>query len=918
MSGNKRLRGFVLVLGALGAALAGSLWAQQEASPAEKVQKVVFSNCSGCHTGGGHAGGLQMDSIETLLKGGNRGAIVVPGKPDESLLVKALSYTDSGLQMPPRGKIPEADIDSVRTWVAGLTASAIAAPAANKVSEAAPKGRPMLAPPASTVTAAPEPEVVIAKADAVTPEQEVFFESKIRPVLSTNCYMCHTQAASGGLRLDSREAILKGGRSGAVAISGKPEESLLVKAIHYDPSARVKMPPAGKLKADEVAALETWIKDGLPWPEAKIARPVLPAKAREFWSFQAPVKPAVPAVNSTWVKNDIDRFVLAKLAEKNLKPVGDADKRTLIRRVTYDLTGLPPTAEEVNAFVTDKSPQAYESLIERLLASRAYGERWGRKWLDLARYADTSGSGGDNPIPQAIKYRDYVIRAFQKDKPYDRFVREQIAGDLMPAQTEEEHWENVVATGYLAGAPRGDERDSHISDGVDNLGYTFLGMSVGCARCHDHKFDPIPTANYYSLYGIYNSTKFPSPGDGGAHRFQTGFTYRDPKALEREDFKVFSTQLEPITNALVAVMKLPGTYDDLVPQLQKRRMNMFEHAPDLGESAYAVTEGEPKDEKIHIYGDMKNLGALAPRGFLQVLGGGPLAEGTKGSGRAELVDWLLSPNNPLTARVMVNRIWQGHFGKGIVATPNDFGLRGTAPSNQALLDYLAVKFVENGWSIKSMHRLILTSHAYQLSTESTPQNDAIDPENALIWRHSRHRLESEEIRDSMLAISGLLDPTPGGPHPFPAMASWNYEEQNMFEANPKEYENDKRSVYAMVQRTVRPQFFILFDGPSTNANTEQRTASLTPLQALYFMNGEFPKRTGAALASRLLSGGVTDAQAVDRGFQLVYGRPAAKEEADRSLAFLSQSMQGGAKSREAAFTLFAQALFASNEFMFVE
>ena len=351
-------------------------------------------------------------------------------------------------------------------------------------------------------------------------------------------------------------------------------------------------------------------------------------------------------------------------------------------------------------------------------------------------------------------------------------------------------------------------------------------------------------------------------------------------------------------------------------------MNMFEHAPDLGESAYAVKEGEPEDSRIQIYGDAKNLGATAPRGFLQVLGGGPLPEGTKGSGRMELADWIANAVNPLTARVMVNRIWQGHFGRGIVPTLNDFGLRGTAPSNQELLDFLATRFIESGWSIKTIHRDILYSHAYRLSSASQAEDAAIDPENAYVWRHSRHRLESEEIRDSMLSMSGLLDPSVGGVHPFPPMAKWNYEEQNMFEANPAEYENDRRSVYSMVQRTVRPQFFILFDGPSINAPTEQRTNSITPLQALYFMNGDFPKRIAGALAKKL--GTPTD-DAIRQAFQTVYGRPAANEELAATRGFLAKASDTLAtnttKSNDArsqAFEQFLKALFASNEFMFVE
>ncbi|MEI9815134.1 MAG: PSD1 and planctomycete cytochrome C domain-containing protein [Acidobacteriota bacterium] len=892
------------------------------------VQRIIFSNCQGCHTNGGHAGSLVMNTYETLNAGGSRGAEIVPGDAAASRLWQAMDYKDPSLRMPPRGRIPQEDIDKVRDWINSLKGGAPAPvnSAAAKPAEQPPQGRPMLAPAVAAKVVPPpaaDAEMKTASTDAVaiTPDQERFFESRIRPLLTENCYGCHTQAANGGLRLDSREAVLKGGKDGAVVVPGKPEESLLVRAIHYD--AKLKMPPKGPLAADEVSALEQWVRQGLPWPKPTVANATVSDAARSFWSFQKPVRPVVPQSASKWAYNDLDRFVLAKQAENKLNVVGDADKRTLIRRATYDLTGLPPTPAEVEAFVADKSSDAYPKLVERLLASPAYGERWGRKWLDLVRYADTSGEDGDFPIPQAIKYRDWVIQAFNSDKPYDQFVRAQLAGDLMPSKSEDERWQNIVATGYLASAQRMEDRNGFLADAVDNLGYTYMGVSVACARCHNHKFDPIPTADYYSLYGIMKSTSFPNPGSSGV-RYQTGFTYRDPKALQREDWKLFQSQLEPVANALSAVMKLPGTYDDLVPQLQVRRMNLFQRAPDLGESAYAVTEGQPQSVRVQIYGDDRNLGAEAPRGFPHVMGGGALPEDTKGSGRLELANWLTSSDHPLTARVMVNRIWQGHFGKGIVATPNDFGSRGAAPSNQMLLDYLATKFMDSGWSIKAMQREIMLSHTYQLSSSDDAANEKVDPDNVYLWRHSRHRLEAEEVRDSLLSMSGLLDTKPGAEHPFPAMSTWNFEQQNMYDADYSKFENDKRTVYMMVQRTIRPQFFILFDGPSTNLSTDQRGNSLTPLQALYFMNGDFPKRAAGALTKRVQAG-ATPEEAVKQAFLLVYGRPGSQEELDRTTSFLSNlrdqlATKGtpGTATQQEAFEHFVKALFASNEFMFVE
>ena len=541
----------------------------------------------------------------------------------------------------------------------------------------------------------------------------------------------------------------------------------------------------------------------------------------------------------------------------------------------------------------------------------------------VVRYADTSGGGGDYPIPQAAKYRDYVVKSFNDDKPFDRFVKEQIAGDLLPSQSEAEHWQNLIATGYLAGTNRADGKQIFVADAVDNLGSAFLGVTVGCARCHNHKFDPIPTADYYALYGILASTHYPESGNDEV-RFQRGFVYRDPEALNREDSKIFETQLKPIQNAIEAVMKLPGTYDDLVPQLEARRMHLFEHAPDLGESAYAVTEGEPEDANIQHYGDPRDLGEKVPRGFLQVLGGSALPPGAKGSGRMELANWIASKDNPLTARVIVNRIWQGHFGRGIVPTANDFGTRGVAPSNQALLDHLALKFIDNGWSIKTLHKEILLSHAYMLSSADSAANEEIDPDNAFLWRHSRSRLDAEEIRDSLLAVSQLLDRSPAPTHPFPPQSEWNWEDQNHFAPDVSKYETDRRTVYMMIQRTVRLPYFTLFDGPNTNVSTEQRSTSLTPLQALYFMNADFPRRAAKNLASTLLAKGPPEKSVVEEAFLTVYGRPPAPAETERATAFLHKTADAYATHDRAtakqsvALEELLKALFASNEFMFVE
>jgi mono/diheme cytochrome c family protein len=879
----------------------------------EGLKPILAKSCSGCHTFGGHAGGLKLDSYESVLKGGDRGPAVVPGEPQNSLLVKAIHYDDPDLKMPPRGKLANADIAAIEKWIESASAAALPSVTAKPVVEPPTKVAPAPAPPPS------EPVPVV---DAqISPEQEKFFETQIRPLLTKNCYACHTNLSSGGLRLDSREAMLKGGKDGDVVVPGHPESSLLVSAIHYD--AKLRMPPSGPLKREEVAAIEQWISEGAKWPTASPVTATRVTEAqRKFWSFQAPVQPAVPAVTSSWAYTDIDRFVLAKLAEQHLKPVADADQRTLIRRATYDLTGLPPTPAEVQSFLDDKSKEAYEHLVDRLLASKAYGERWGRMWLDVVRYADTSGGGGDYPIPQAYKYRDYVIQSFIDDKPYDRFIREQIAGDLLPAQFAAEHWQNLVATGYLAGTNRADGKQVFVADAVDNLGSAFLGVTLGCARCHDHKFDPIPASDYYAVYGILASTHYPESGTDEV-RFQRGFVYRDPHAMDREDSKIFQAQLKPIQDAIEAVLKLPGTYDDLIPQLQARRMHLFEHMPDLGESAYAVTEGEPEDARIQRYGDPRDLGDKVGRGFLQVLGGSALPVDVRGSGRLELANWIASKSNPLTARVIVNRVWQGHFGRGIVATANDFGTRGSAPSNQALLDYLACKLMDSGWSLKALHKEILLSHAYMLSSADSAANEEIDPDNTYIWRHSRNRLDAEEVRDSLLAVSQLLDRSPAGPHPFPPQAEWNWEDQNHFAPDMTNYETDRRTVYMMIPRTVRLPYFTLFDGPNTNVSTEQRSSSLTPLQALYFMNADFPRRCARNLAAILLATEDSEKDRIEQAFWTVYGRPPVPAEAEGAAGFLHKtadaySTHGVSAVQPVALEELLKALFASIEFMFVE
>jgi len=898
----------------------------------EQMKPVITQHCNGCHTFGGHSGGLRMDSLTSLMQGGDDGPVIIPGDPDSSMLMIALRYQDQDLQMPPKGQLSDADVAAVAKWIKDMGKAAPNGPSASPSAPAplAPAPLTPSTPMASAVLPTATPAMVKAADAAIPPvsvqvafEQDQYFEMKVRPILIRNCYGCHAGSARGGLELTSRAKMLKGGKDGVVVVPGHPEASVLISAIHYT-NDKLMMPPSSPMKREDVAVIEQWIRDGARWPKMETAadRSHISPDDRKFWSFHAPVRPAVPVVQGNWAYNDIDRFVLAKLHEKHLEPVRDADKRTLIRRVTYDLTGLPPTPPEIDAFLSDKSPQAYEHLVDRLLASPAYGERWGRMWLDVVRYADTSGGGGDYPIKQAYKYRDYVIAAFNQDKPYDEFIREQIAGDLLPYKSEPEHWQHIIATGYLAEAVRADR--AWTSDAVDNLGAAYLGLTVGCARCHDHKFDPIPTSDYYALKGIFDSTHFPDPGSDNS-RMQTGFVVRDEAKAESPQYTIFRAQMKPIVDAINAVQRLPGTYDDLMPQLQARRMNLLAHAPPELETAYAVTEGSPQNALIQKHGDPTDLGDEVPRGTLQVLGGGPLPANTKGSGRLELANWIASKNNPLTARVIVNRLWQGHFGRGIVVTPNDFGTRGVPPSDQALLDYLAFQLMDNGWSLKSIQREILLSHAYRLSTADSAANEAVDPDDDYVWRHRRQRLDAEEIRDSLLADSGTLDRTPAGPQPFPPQSQWNWEEQNPFAPNLARYENNHRTVYMMVQRSVRHPYLTLFDGADPEASTDLRSSSLTPLQALYFMNGDFPRKCAGELAPKLFTEDASESIAIRRAFLLIYGRPVSAEELKRSTTFLHDAAAvyaahgaSATAAQKGAEQSYLQAMFASNEFMFIE
>ncbi len=1068
-----------------------------------------------------------------------------------------------------------------------------------------------------------------------------YFETNVRPVLVRQCLGCHSSSAMSGLRLDSRDGMLKGGTRGPALVPGKPAESLILRAVRQ--SDTLRMPPSGKLKDAEIAALAQWIEMGAPWGAAQTAKS--PDASKKYWAFIPPTEPRVPEVrNAAWVKSPLDRFILAALEAKGLTPAPAADKRTLIRRATYDLTGLPPTPEEIRAFLEDTRPDAFARVVDRLLASPRYGERWGRHWLDVARYADSNGLDENLVYRHAFRYRDYVIQSFNKDKPYDLFLKEQLAGDLLPGPVSDpETFERWTATGFLSlGAKMLAEDDpvkmemDIVDEQLDTTARTFMGLTVGCARCHDHKFDPIPQADYYSLAGIFKSSKTmenfkvvatwheyvlapeaereklkehkarieaktkeikgisdaedlklisearehvgkyllaaedmlhyerivlrpaaaggktpadairraagsfdrgnaphtlekekpnvptgakgpffveydmtvaaagdyqldfleeevgggtvdvwvngvleqrgkrpvenreASPDAGGwsvtgvfplkagrntirlehktrfpyfeallLHPLPRGFaaprsleqvsrqyginpgflekwveeirrskgapasvlyallTYQDkgsladdalkgwtspaaerfrgfqPKSREeladryqelfaeadREWQKVQKERAntpKPKTE-VNAVKQEPGLTDarmeafrelsyakagpfsafpdarfyypqaarEQLEALEAERKELEQATPDLPR-AMGVTEGAKiANIPIHLRGSHWTLGEEVPRRFPRVIAGEnqpPIPPGQ--SGRLQLAEWLAKPDHPLTSRVMANRIWRWHFGRGVVPSVDNFGRLGEAPTNQALLDWLALRFVEQGWSIKQMHRTIMLSSTYQLSSAFNARAAEVDPENTLLWRASRQRLEAEEIRDAVTAVTGIIDLTAGG-----TLLSYKDRDYvaNTSRRGGTDYDAPRRSVYIPVVRSSMYEMFQAFDLPDPSTANGDRNSTVIAPQALFMMNAPLVLKATRSMASKLLAEtGVDDAGRIREVYERALGRPPAATDVDRALTFIAQ-IEKAMESRETdaaqrhlfAWQSFCKALLASNEFIYV-
>jgi mono/diheme cytochrome c family protein len=744
-----------------------------------------------------------------------------------------------------------------------------------------------------------------ARADAPPPdsagrEATEFFESKIRPVLAENCLSCHgPKKQQGGLRLDSRSAAFTGGDNGPVVVAGKPDESLLIKAVRQ--AGELKMPPKGKLTTNQVDALAQWVRMGAPWPEhaAGVAKRSVADAREQHWSFRPVQNPTPPPVKDTdRVSTPVDAFVLARLEQKGLSLSPPAGRRTLIRRVTFDLTGLPPTPAEVEEFVNDKTPDAYPRLVERLLASPAYGERWGRHWLDIARYSDTKGYvfTEERRYPNSFTYRDYVIRAFNEDKPYDQFLVDQLAADrLSPGEDNSA----LAALGFLTLGRRFlNNQQDIIDDRIDVTMRGLQGLTVACARCHDHKFDPIPTRDYYSLYGIFASSHEP------AELPLLGKPAPSPEleAFEGE-LKKRTEVVDEFTEKHKDELKSGNVkFRNELVKLKNKVTQWKVNGPGAPPRAMVLVDlPSPVHPHVLKRGNPGNPGDEVPRQFLEVLAGPERKPFKDGSGRLELARSIASRDNPLTARVMVNRVWMHHFGKGLVPTPGDFGARGEPPTHPELIDWLATRFMEHGWSVKQLHRLIVLSNTYQQASDDDPKARSIDSENRLLWKMNRRRLDFEQMRDALLAVGGRLDRTAGG-RPVEIV-------EPPF--------STRRTVYGFIDRQNLPGLFRTFDFASPDVSTPQRYTTTVPPQALFLMNSPFVIQQAKRFANRPDVGWfTTDENSIDRMHRLAYGRPAEPDEVELGLGFLAAAKENGAKltPREQ----YAQVLMLANEFAFVD
>jgi len=810
----------------------------------------------------------------------------------------------------------------------------------------------------------------VARSDESMPDSAgiKFFETRIRPLLLKNCGDCHgAEDQESDLRVDTYTGMINGGVSGPLIVPGNVKESLLISVIEYQNEA-LQMPPDEKLSEDEIQLLKKWVTIGAPHPAQNEAVSMAPRRspidlteARRYWAFQPIISPDAPTLDGNeWVKTPVDAFILKMHQKQNLAPVAPADKLTLIRRATFDLTGLPPTPEEISVFLADTSPSAYEKVLDRLLDSPRYGERWGRHWLDVVRYADSNGQDENQAFVDAWRFRDYVIKSFNDDKPFNDFLIEQIAGDLLFQQKEmvkqpdgslvpkDDDFELLIASGFLSLGPKVlAEKDfvkkkmDIVDEQIDAIGQAVLGLTLACARCHDHKFDPISTADYYAVAGILKSTKTmrSMKTNDVCNEYEIATAEeRKQKRLHDELIKQKNLEISAViaeANAKLAANTEAGARNDkpkdaeqyfpeetktALKSLRSQLASIKKMAVPLP-TAMGVTEGTPSDLQIHVRGSHLTLGKTVKRGVPAVLefdGGLTLPENV--SGRLELAKWLSHARNPLTARVAVNRIWRWHFGKGIVPTTNNFGKLGEVPTHPELLDWLASEFVRQGWSFKSMHKLLMLSNTYQLSSRDKPHNSLIDVENRFYWRADVRRLEAEAIRDSLLAASGLLDTTMGGSILNTPKGRLVFNHRS---TDPTTYDTNIRSVYLPVVRNNLYDVFSLFDYSSTDIPLGDRPQSTIAPQALFMMNSPLIKSVSTAMADRLMLESATDEERVDRLYKLALGRPPSHQEQARFLDYVGRfesmlsEVQSAPNPKRAAWSACLQGVFASNEFIYV-
>lgn len=758
----------------------------------------------------------------------------------------------------------------------------------------------------------------VVRGEAISAEDLTFFENRIRPVLVEHCYECHSADSpelGGQLLLDGRNGIRTGGESGPALIEGKPAASLIIQALRYEGP---EMPPDQPLPEAVIRDFEKWVERGAPDPRAPgpLDEPTKNASHSKdpdtLWSLQPPRDPPVPDVHdSSWPRDSLDRFVLSGIEAAGLAPTHDAESRTLIRRLYYDLTGLPPSLEAVDRFIAARDREgaaAIERLVDTLLESPQFGERWGRHWLDVARYGESNGNDGlgRNPtFPHAWRYRDYVISAFNSDTPYDRFLTEQIAGDLLPADSPEQRDRQLVATAFLAltAKPAKAMNESFemdvVADQIDVIGRGVMGLSVACARCHDHKFDPIPTRDYYALAGLFTNT-------------ETLWGVAGHEGLTAPPTDV---------HVLKAAPTVPPP-DDFVETVLVLDSNTGEPRP-IPKSKWApgtplamgVRDREKiADCKINIKGDSKKLGEAVPRGFLSavdVAASEPIAIDPQQSGRLQLAQWLTRPDHPLTARVMVNRIWMHLFGEGIVRTPDDFGKYGALPTHPELLDHLAIRFVNDGWSIKQMIRAIALSRTYQLSSRASENLIKADSPNLLGARHNYRRLDAEALRDSMLQVSGQLDLRHGDG------SIVRHRDILVNLAGNLHQPSNLRSVYLCYLRSSPPPELAAFDLPEFTAVTGQRDVSTVPGQALHLYNSPFVIDQASCFARRVVSEGSDSEARVRSAFRRALGRAPDERECAHALQ-LVQSSNEDPLAEDQIWSSLCQALLITNEFRYVD